>query len=78
MDLNINYQETPRKSIGYSAYQYFRSNKKPTIEIIFTKGKIELETEKVERINFYQESIHIIYKDNVIQFVNLNNITQIL
>ena len=78
MDLNIDYKQKNESSLGYSAYMCIRNNTKTTFEIIFTKGKIEVETELIERINFYQYSMNIVYKDKTIQFVNLQNVTQIV
>ena len=79
MDLNIKLTTVKTGTLGHTVYQYFQNNKKKTtIEITLTKGKIELETENIERINFYKNSIIIIYKDRTQQFVNLLNVTQIL
>ena len=62
--------------IGNSAYNKLRETKKQeTLSIIFTKGKLEILTEDVERINVYDESMNIIKKDNTALFVNLYQIT---
>lgn len=78
MDLKINYQDVSRSSNGYYAHGFFSKANKPIVEIIFTKGKMELETELVERIAFNENSMLIAFKDKTIQFVNLDNVTQIL
>lgn len=78
MDLKINYQDVSRSSIGYSAYVFFKFNEKPLVEIIFTKGKIELEISSVERLVFNEWSINIFYKDRTTQYINLQNVTQIV
>lgn len=78
MDLKINYNEVSRGSLGFLAYGYFTNTKKPIVEIIFTKGKMELEIELVERIAFGENSMLIAFKDRTTQFINLQNVTQIL
>ena len=78
MDLKINYQEVSRSSNGFYAYSFFTNSNKPTYEIIFTKGKMELEKETVERIAFNENSMLITYKDKTMQFINLENVTQII
>lgn len=62
--------------LGFVAYEKLRqSEKQEIITIVFTKGKLELETKNIERINVYDESINIFFKNNESKYVNLQNIT---
>lgn len=66
------------KGLGTPLYQkLIRSRKQETIEIIFTKGKLEVILDEVERINVYPYSIYIIYKNQQITYINLYQVTQI-
>ena len=70
---------TENKGNGYVAYQKLMNSKKQeTIEIIFTKGKLIVEMDKVDRINMYSDGMNIFYKDGASIFINLDNATQIL
>lgn len=76
MKINNN---TENKGNGYVTYQKLNNSKKQeTIEIIFTKGKLLIETDKIDRINVYSNGMNIFYKDNTSIFINLDNVTQIL
>ena len=77
--ITINKNTSKINGLGYSAYfKLIESRKQEKIEIIFTKGKLELLTEEIERINTYDYGLNIIKKDNTIIFVNLFNVTQII
>ena len=66
------------KGLGTPLYQkLIRSRKQETIEIIFTKGKLEVILDEVERINVYPYSMYIIYKNQQITYINLYQVTQI-
>ena len=66
------------KGLGTPLYQkLIRSRKQETIEIIFTKGKLEIILDEVERINVYPYCMYIIYKNQQITYINLYQVTQI-
>ena len=76
--MKINRVTNQINGLGYSAYEKLRtSDKQEIITIIFTKGKVELMVENIERINVYDECITIVLKDNTSIFINLLNVTQI-
>lgn len=79
MKLNIDNNTTTQSGLGRSIHQYLKDNKhKEIITIIFTKGKLEINVEEVERVNIYEDSMIIYYKDKNNSYVNLLNITQII
>ena len=62
--------------LGFVAYWKLReSEKQELLTIVFTKGKLELETNTIERINVYDESMNIIFKDKTTKYINLHNVT---
>lgn len=62
--------------LGYVAYEKLRqSEKQEVITIVFTKGKLGLETKDIERINVYNDSMNIFFKDNTSKYINLQNVT---
>ena len=62
--------------LGFVAYEKLRqSEKQELLTIVFTKGKLELETNTIERINVYDESMNIIFKDKTSKYINLQNVT---
>lgn len=64
--------------LGYVAYEKIRQSKKQeTITIIFTKGKEELTVSEIERINIYNDSMMIFFKDKTSMFINLYQVTTI-
>ena len=74
--ININKQTIQMGSLGNSAYaKLMNDKKKEIIQIIFTKGKLELELQTVERINIYDTAMNIFFKDNTSKFINLMNVT---
>ena len=76
--IQINKQINDLFGLGQCAYIKLNDNKKrETIEIIFTKGKLDLLTNEIERINVYNESINVIKRDKSSIFINLNQVTQI-
>lgn len=77
MDLNIDYNTIKFSSLGYSIHNVLKNKRDGILEIIFTKGKYEMEVEQIMRINIYESSIVIILKDNTQHFINLLNVTQI-
>ena len=75
MDLN---NMTLNNGLGNTVYKkLYDSKKQEIIEIIFTKGKLELNVEEVLRINVYENSMHIFLKENQSIFVNLYTVTTI-
>ena len=76
--MQINKQINDLFSLGQTAYYKLNDNKKQEkIEITFTKGKIEIETQEIERINIYNNSMNLIKKDKTSIFINLYQVTQI-
>jgi len=80
MDVNTNYEK--HDSLGASFDEFLhrsRSEKKELkFTITFTKGKLEVEAETIQRININNESAIIHYKDGTRGFINLQNVTNIL
>lgn len=75
-DMDVNKNTVKINGLGYVAYAKLINNRKSErLEIIFTKGKLELEISEVDRINVYDNSMNIFYKDKRIQYVNLDNVT---
>lgn len=67
---------TENKGLGNVAYLKLANSKKnETIEIIFTKGKVEIIMDDVDRINVYENSMNIYFKDKTSKFINLHNVT---
>lgn len=74
--MDVNKKIIKMESIGQSAYAKLVNNRKnEKIEIIFTKGKLELEVQTIERINIYDNTMNIFYKDGTDKFINLQNVT---
>lgn len=74
--IQINKLTTKIGSIGYGVYAKLKTSRKnETLNIIFTKGKLEIPIETIERINIYDTSLNIVYKDKRTQFINLQNVT---
>lgn len=74
--MDINKKAIKMESIGQSAYAKLVNNRKnEKIEIVFTKGKLDVEVETVERINVYDNSMNIFYKEGTDKFINLSNVT---
>lgn len=74
--MDVNKNTTKINGLGYVAYAKLINNRKGgVVEIIFTKGKLEIEIKDVDRINVYDDCMNIYYKDKKIQYVNLHNVT---
>ena len=74
--MNINRNVTNLNGLGFSAYEKLRNcGNQEILTIVFTKGKMELETKTIERINVYNDSMNIYHKDDTVKHINLNNIT---
>lgn len=74
---NINKKNVGLGSIGDATYHTLKNKRDDILTIIFTKGKLELEVKNIERVNVYNESMNIIFKDNKEQFINLLQVTYI-
>ena len=74
--MNVNRIVTDLHGLGFSANEKLGiMGKQEILTIVFTKGKLELETENIERVNVYNCSMTIYLKDNSMKFINLNNVT---
>ncbi|MBP5423011.1 MAG: hypothetical protein J6Y78_11275 [Paludibacteraceae bacterium] len=74
--MNVNRIVTDLHGLGFSANEKLgKIGKQEILTIVFTKGKLELETENIERVNVYNCSMTIYLKDNSMKFINLNNVT---
>lgn len=61
--------------LGEATYHTLKNKKDDILIIIFTKGKLEIEVKDIERVNVYNESMVIIFKNNKEQFINLLQVT---
>lgn len=75
--MKINNNSEKIGSLGDAATKKLANIKNDILTIIFTKGKLEVETNNIERINVYDDSMNIILKTNELIFINLQNVTYI-
>lgn len=61
--------------LGEATYRTLKNKEDDILIIIFTKGKLEIEVKDIERVNVYNESMVIIFKNNKEQFINLLQVT---
>ncbi len=76
MKIHINFNNVDFGGTGECAYNFLHNFHKDQLNIIFTKGKLELDTKDIEKINVYTSSMNIILNDKTTYFVNLETITQ--
>lgn len=72
---NINMKNTKLGGLGEATYRTLKNKEDDILMIIFTKGKLEIEVKDIERVNVYNESMVIIFKNNKEQFINLLQVT---
>lgn len=75
---NINKNSIKLDGIGDATYHTLRNKDDDILTIIFTKGKLELEVKDIERINIYNDSMIIVFKDNKEQLINLAQVTYLM
>lgn len=74
--MDINRKTNDVKSVGFAFYEKLRkSNKQEIITIVFTKGKLDLEVSSIDRVNVYDNSMNIFFKDDTSKAINIYNIT---
>lgn len=72
---NINIKNMKLGCLGEATYHTLKNKADDILIIIFTKGKLEIEVKDIERVNVYNESMVIIFKNNKEQFINLLQVT---
>ena len=72
---NINIKNMKLGGLGEATYRTLKNKTDDILIIIFTKGKLEIEVKDIERVNVYNESMVIIFKNNKEQFINLLQVT---
>lgn len=75
---NINKKGIELGGLGDATYHKLRNKRGDILTIIFTKGKLELEVNDIERINVYNESMVVIFKNNKEQLINLTQVTYMM
>ena len=74
---NVNTKNMKLGGLGEATYRTLKNKADDILMIIFTKGKLEIEVKDIERVNVYNESMVIIFKNNKEQFINLLQVTYI-
>lgn len=72
---NVNTKNMKLGGLGEATYRTLKNKTDDILMIIFTKGKLEIEVKDIERVNVYNESMVIIFKNNKEQFINLLQVT---
>lgn len=72
---NVNTKNMKLGGLGEATYRTLKNKADDILMIIFTKGKLEIEVKDIERVNVYNESMVIIFKNNKEQFINLLQVT---
>ena len=72
---NVNTKNMKLGGLGEATYRTLKNKTDDILIIIFTKGKLEIEVKDIERVNVYNESMVIIFKNNKEQFINLLQVT---
>lgn len=75
---NINKNGIGLGGVGDATYNKLKNKRGDILTIIFTKGKLELEIKDIERVNVYNDSMVVIFKDNREYFINLMQVTYMM